>query len=160
MLTLTGKSVTLLAESGESTTIPPSGYAARVESMRIRMGDAPFYQWRVADNHNGHYEGISIYEEATKRIVVDLKPDEMCPDGVWPLDYDIIDAAAFCMYGQQGIGRDEMLLVTREVAQAAAFLAHPLEERMVWADAPEYNIGKHGRLIDTVRGYRELRRMP
>jgi hypothetical protein len=50
-----------------------------------------------------------------------------------------------------------LLLVTREVAEAAKIQSHPLASLMAWPDEAEYGEGSPGRLNGAIIAYRELR---
>ena len=115
MINLTETDITLIAESGEVTTIPASGYVARVETK----------QRAVSSWHNAAPDqefDVPIIEETPAEIVVN--------DGVE--DGSFVDFIRF----YEDFGRSlegKLFLVTREVAEAAATLKHPLAARMVWA---------------------------
>jgi hypothetical protein len=175
MLNLTPNPIVLIAESGETTTIAPSGYVAGVHVTRTECDYFPVAKDDMSGTILKHH--IPLIEEIPKQIVVHLKGE------VWPLDHTIIDAAAFNMYGDQGIGREEMLLVTRDVAEAAAMpifpvsgcnccrgggcstvspKPHPLAERMVWPDERVWEDPCDGTdcIYAEIIGYRSLRRVP
>lgn len=169
-LNLTGADVVLIAESGERTMIPASGYVARVEYERRLSVREP-----ICDATDGGYitigsDDIPIYEQAPREIVFSCSEDK---DGNIPSDFIAKVAAK-----NQGL-----FLVSREVAEAAAQyverkcmptcdgddgcpreVRHPLASRMVWAADPVFHcecdekdcMRYHYRLLT---GYRELRRV-
>jgi hypothetical protein len=121
VLNLTGKPIVLIPTSGDGIVIDPSDYIARVETVRHEVGHE-----RLDD---GFLENvwIGICQEIPSAIMVDHKGT------TWPLDSSIVNGIEFTTYGDQGVGNDELLLVTEEVARAARDLHNPLADRMVWA---------------------------
>jgi hypothetical protein len=120
MLNLTESPIILIAESGETTTIPASGYVARVEKAREEVG--------YPTTSSALNSLVPIIEEAPTGIVID------CPDCKQPhRPYSLNAGIQRWCYQNQATEIPAILLVTREVAEAAATMKHPLWRRMVWA---------------------------
>lgn len=148
ILNLTEHDITLIAGSGETTTTEPSGYVARVEYERRTVSGLGISAAQQSD--------IPIVEQTPREIVIDAPPGGETVEG---------------------LGFDTLLLVTREVAEAAAIWRvcqerfmeapcenrlhngpHPLASRMVWADNPT-NVEVGPYKYSGIIGYRELRRV-
>ena len=158
MLNLTANPITLIAESGETTTIPASGYVARVEYERTQVScrgvvdsfcSRPPYEVRATSGgalcaecyacfkddgdpeRNGWNACVSLVEETPREIVCDHPPLRE------EADHDTETHTVAECVGHSDLFEisfeDELLLVTREVAEAAHALKHPLVSRMVWA---------------------------
>jgi hypothetical protein len=156
MLNLTPNAIVLIAESGETTSIPAFGYVARVEYDRREISD---------QLHECRGEGscffIPLIEETPTEIVV-MAPHLLLDDTTsvkwsWPNVWN-----QFPAYHNEGL-----LLITRDVAEAAATLKHPLAARMVWADEPVWGDPEgygHCSACDAeyseIIGYHSLRRVP
>lgn len=105
ILNLKEHAITIIAESEYKTLIDPSGYVARVEYDRRKVGYAPIGGQRVAKAI-----GTPIIEENPMDIVIE---DMRRGDGFMvPLCEDVLS--------EGGIANDALLLVSREVAEAAA----------------------------------------
>lgn len=137
MLNLTPEKICIIAESGEETTYEPSGYVARVEITRRKVGHATIPGQRVAKAI-----GAPIIEEVPTEIIL---LDDLGRQ---------FNIAEYLLAQKLCDGKDtSLLLVKREVAEAAAYRGHighgkeanngiclrpqcgphPLWRRMVWA---------------------------
>jgi hypothetical protein len=148
MLNLTDSPITLIAESGDTTSIEKSGYVARVETTR-REVSYPLH----ARQDDGWCCAVPLIEETPTEIVVDRHLPGMSLRGI--------------MWEGTEIEGDALLIVTREVAEAAATLKHPLWRRMVFThgDDAQYRDGQdeNGKRIFgslEFQGYVALRRVP
>ncbi len=173
MLNLTPDPVTLIAESGETTTIEPSGYVARVEYDRRDVDYFPVTKDDMTGTILKHH--VPIIEQTPREIVADRDAQE------WTLDTQLL----LGIFSEVGGSAETLLLVTREVAEAAAYVhphypwphscpsachkvgaehkfddrcdePHPLASRMVWASAHEERPAGGHRVTE----YRELHCVP
>jgi hypothetical protein len=131
MLNLTDSPITLIAESGKTTTLEASGYVERVETTRRRTISSGILESFDGNMRLTHL--IPIIEETPTEIIVESEfwgGTKKLGDGMREDDTN--------EEGWFGVGNDQLLIVTREVAEAAATLKHPLCRRMVWADSPEH----------------------
>lgn len=154
LLNLTETAIVLIAQSGETTTIPASGYVARVEYERRECDYFPIAKDDMTGTILKHH--VPIIEETPREIVFVSRDEAQWRTGVIP-------------YTQ--IPEHDLYLVPREVAEAAARVKHtcdedemccpenckphPLAARMVWAAEPE----RRPRLGQYVTEYRALRRV-
>lgn len=137
MLNLTENAVTLIAESGETTTIPPSGYVARVVST-----------WdEVSSWHN------AAPDQEFDVPIIEETPTEICFHNTQGFEGGLI--GTWTRENPSGL-----LLVPREVAEAAHVLRHPLAERMVWVDDGKFGIVNHDDgTFSSRQTWRSLRRV-
>lgn len=146
MINLTPDPITLIAESGETTTIPASGYVARVETTRREVSS-----WHNAAPDQEF--DVPIIEETPTEIIV----------GKDNARRKLVEKEHFPCEDEFGVGEGAgLLLVSREVAESAHVLRHPLAGRMVWASdrkVLEYNYDDG---TDEVFGfhYHSFRRVP
>ena len=156
MLNLTAFPITLITEDDDAKTIEPSGYVARVETERrkVQMVMPP-------GQHVAKALGIPIIEQTPTEIVVTVSAHDK--DEVMELCWLILGNGP----GDEFCSLNTLLLVTREVAEAAAYLEHPLAARMAWADEDSFvdatlvELDERGRSHPSpLIGYRALQRFP
>jgi hypothetical protein len=133
MLNLTETAITLILESDETTTIEPSGYVARVETARREEQMVLVSRPEKATLANILKARIPIIEEAPREIHFQHFIDGACKK----MPSILVES-------------EELILVTRDVAEAAATLKHPLWRRMVWCDSPETEQGRDCRRCGAV----------
>ena len=144
MLNLTANPITLLAASGETTTIEPSGFVARVET--VRQYHSAYYFAAIANDA----PCVRVIEETPRAIMI-----EDAKGVAFRLTtMENFTTETSCI----AVGEDKIILVTRQVAQAARHFRHPLASRMVWPIEPVYYEDAYGPQI--VRGYKALQRCP
>jgi hypothetical protein len=141
MLNLTADRITLLvpdnAHESLTRTYEPSGFIARVEYKRREVG-----------RHGFPYRKQIEAGTATLPII------EAVPSAIMTTTPGNADVAL----GRHAFESEDLLLVSREVAEAAATLSHPLASRMVWVDSPARELnGAPGSALEVI-GYRELQR--
>ena len=146
ILNLTDVDMTLILEERmPAKVVPASGYVARVEISRKAVAAFDFpYRLEI---ECGTYS-FPIYEETPTEIIFDVPPEKR---ETWGLDHPLDE-----LKSQLNENPSLLVLVTREVAEAAATLKHPLWRRMVFVGLGEYT-GTHD---DESIGYRALRRVP
>ena len=145
ILNLTPEPITLLAQSGETTTIQASGYVARVEHERhevagVSAGPVPL---------DVPVTLVPIIEETPKELLVDEHVSRLVR--TYPFTLGI--AHLLCVIPEDAM---PLFLVSQAVAEAAAALQHPLASRMVWPIEPVYYEDAYGPQI--VRAYKALQR--
>jgi hypothetical protein len=140
LINLTEATITLIAESGETTTVPASGYVARVETVLREAYDG---------NTLVRFGDLIVYEDYPKKIAFD-----------WRASYVILLRESCEEWQDRMLRENQMLLVSREVAEAASMLKHSLAARMVWvADKHDPHEGCCC-AWEACNAYRSLRRVP
>jgi hypothetical protein len=135
MLNLTADRVTLLvpdnAHEDLTHTCEPSGFIAWVEHERRLVGNHGFPYRKQIEAGTAN---VPIFEDVPRAIFTTTTDDTRVP------------------FGRHAFEEHGLLLVTREVAEAAAALSHPSASRMVWVDRPKRDLNM------SIVGYRVLQR--